>query len=623
VSYRCASCQDEGLRDCDELDLRVLQETQPRGLHYWHILDRVARDSDKGRKLAEKLLEIYTPRSLYALSNLLLKTDDLFGGRAIHDWMRLLLLGCFEQGSKLNAVPGNPPAPHAGLEPPAHFVEWNIWQVLEDQALRLGQAQAPPVTALAARVADVVHPSSAAGGEELVRAPQAYVGHMPVKQLAQELDTGNVHLILSHPLQPGRTHWALTYLWTGWLYGHTEAAALWPLVRRRASDWPWYLTAMRATLRSLQKTLAATGRVVLMGQGKGMAYHEALSLAAAGANLRMQNALYQPSESEVATRPFAGLRGDYRVTWTTGPAMPSWPMSARELVDKVRECAVAVAEETLELRGEPTPFVRLHCAIWEALARRNLLQRVTLAQETIPLPDWVRREVQAALEEQVGQTFVLLWKDEEQQECMWWLTRPPGDVQPLTERVEQAVYDVLAAAQTIGTFDLMHAVFARFPLAMTPDSEWTMSCVKSYAQPIASGDWTLRPAERAKRRSLAHKVSLQTLRDLGQRLGYHVALEAQGRQMQWSRGDQEIYTFLLLDSLALSQMLRWKVMTELKPTRFAVMPSARQSLLHGKLARFPWLRTQLDSRGWQFIHVEDLPEWISRMTQDRTQLTLI
>ncbi|KPL21451.1 MAG: hypothetical protein AMJ93_09590, partial [Anaerolineae bacterium SM23_84] len=107
VSYRCAACGDAGLRDCVEADVQVLKDIDPRGLHYWYVLDRAARQDDEPRRFAAELLELYTPRSLYVLYNLVLKAEDLFAGSTIHDFLRLALLRCLELGSVLNPAPGD------------------------------------------------------------------------------------------------------------------------------------------------------------------------------------------------------------------------------------------------------------------------------------------------------------------------------------------------------------------------------------------------------------------------------------------------------------------------------------------------------------------------------------
>jgi hypothetical protein len=251
VHYHCAACGDAGLRDCDENDYSILQGVQPRGLHYYYILDRVVGRAGRTRKFTASLLELYTPRNLYVLANVLLKTENLFSGRAVHDYLRLGLLHALEQGSKLHPVPGEPVPPHApGLHPPPHFVEWNAWRLFEEATRRLAQDRPRVPVRLVGDVQELLRPASPAA---------AFVGHMTVRQLAPTLPAGSVSLIWAQPPTYGRTHWALPYLWTGWLYGHEEAASLWPLVRRRSSDRIWYLRAMRGTLLALQRTLQTDG----------------------------------------------------------------------------------------------------------------------------------------------------------------------------------------------------------------------------------------------------------------------------------------------------------------------------------------------------------------------------
>lgn len=641
ASYHCAACGDAGLRDCDESDMRILREIQPRGLHYWYVLDRVARHEGSGRKFAMSLLELYTPRNLYALSNLVLKIDDLFSGTATHDFLRLALLRCLELGSKLNAIPGEPASPHMPhLHPLARFVEWNIWQLFEDTARRLAQQQPASTVPLAATVKDVALSSRIAEAGGSTPSAKAFVGRMPVRQLVSELPMGSVSLILTQPPQIGRTHWALPYLWTGWLYGHVESALLWPLVRRRSSDWPWYLRVMSAIFSSLQKVLNTNGRIVFIGQNKGIAYHETLALAASGANLRSENDLYHPREFEAATKPFAGLRGDYRFTWTLGSSLPPWPMSKEELIAKLRQIAVTAAEEVLQQRGEPAPFARLHCHIWQTLAQRGILQRVMAIKEPISPLDWVRDQIKAALQEGTEHTLIQLWEEGEEDECLWWLKQAP-DVPPLKERVEQATYEILAAVASIELTEFMHTIYQRFPGLLTPDMEWVMACLKSYGQQITAGRWALKDVERPQQRIGARERILHTLADLGKRWGYKVEYRTQGLDIWWVQPGRTTFAFVVLDSAAFSPLFQVPVTDEfVKARKLVIFPEARQDLLRLKLARSMKLRKQLVANGWQFIQDAALRQWASQpdiapadldslvsldplAVQDRTQLSFM
>jgi hypothetical protein len=641
VHYRCPGCGDAGVRDCDEADAHVLQEVKPRGLHYWYVLDRVARHEDEARKFAASLMELYTRRNLYVLYNLLLKTDDLFAGSLLHDFLWFALLHCLELGSKLNPVPGEAVPPSAPrLRPLPRFAEWNIWQLLEDATRAVGQRESVPSVALAAKVQDIIAAPLVAEAERPIEPAKAFVGHVSARQLVRELLPGSVSLVLTQPPQLGRSRWAMPFLWTGWLYGHEESALLWPLVRRRSSDWPWYLRAMRTTLSALRRTLTADGHIVFIGKDKGLAYHEALALAAAGANLRLESALYRPSEPEVATEPFSGLRGDYRLTWTSGPPTPPWPISTDELAMKVRQAAVGAAEEALQQRGEPVPFVRLHSNIWDALARQGLLQRVMFAEESLSPLHFVREQVRAALEGELEETLVQLVEDEEDGSCLWWLVQAP-EVSPLSERVERVVCETLASDAPIGTTDFMRAVYKHFPGVLTPDTVWVMACLKSYGQTIAAEQWVLKEEDREEQRAVAWKMVIHLLKDLGQRLGYQVALGTQGFDVQWVGAEEDALAFAVLDSATLSRLLSLPPMDGYSPMRkLVIIPERRQDLLRLRLARSMWMRRQLAARGWQFVRDVDLQSWAGQeqvaiadldslvgldplSIHDRTQLSLI
>jgi len=623
VSYRCAACGQSGLRDCDADDLRTLQEVQPRGLHYSYILDRIAKQEDRGRRLAEKLLGLYTPRNLYVLSNLVLKMDDLFTGSAVHDWLRLVLLRCLELGSKLNPVPTEQsPTAAVGLTPPARFIERNVWQLFIDTA-RTHAEPSTEIAPLAASIAEVITSPTIAGSA--TSAPsQAFVGQMPLRQLVQQLPVESVDLVLTQPALLGRTRWALPYLWSGWLYGHQLAASLWPLIRRHASDWPFYLRVMRATLQSLHKTLKASGHIVFLGETTGLALQEALSLAAAGADLRLQSLLVRSRHMEVATKPFAGSRGDFRMTWTKGlPSVP-WRVSASELKGNIQESAISAAEGILEQRGEPAPFARLHSSIWETLAQRSLLQRAVSVWESPALLELVRAQVKTALEAAVGPTLVQLWKDEQREDCLWWLVEPPA-VPPLTERVELAVRDVLASAPAVETSDLLSAIYARFARGLTPDAEWVTACIQSYGQSLAPERWALKPTDGPKPRARMRDAVCDQLREWGRRLSYVVqGPDVEGMDLLWTSKAGNNVGFWVLDSVELSRVLEWKPsVVAAQAPKFVIMPADRHDLLNLKLTHFTWLRRQLAAKGCRMLKDSELQAWAQDLPTDGAQLPLM
>jgi len=191
------------VQECDEADASILQETEPKGLHYWYVLDRVAKREDQGHKFAVSLLELYTPRNLYALYNLVLKAEGLFAGTAGYDLLRLALLRCLDLGSKLNTVRASlqPLTPLACIH---RRVSWNGASGVCSRTQRASCLSNNPSRPWPWRIVvkAVVAPVSEASAG--VQGPdRAFVGHMSVRQLASSLPPASAKLILSRALSLG------------------------------------------------------------------------------------------------------------------------------------------------------------------------------------------------------------------------------------------------------------------------------------------------------------------------------------------------------------------------------------------------------------------------------------
>jgi hypothetical protein len=318
-------------------------------------------------------------------------------------------------------------------------------------------------------------------------------------------------------------------------------------------------------------------------------------------------------------------------------------MSLDELTGRLREAVVTAAEDTLKKRGEPVSFGRLHCGVWEALARAGLLQRLMSLEglESLPL-ELVREEIKSALEEETGQVFARHYEDQEERgKCLWWLSQPPADFTPLSEDVERVVHETLEAAKTIGTSQFMQAVYSRFPGQLTPDGAWVRACLESYGEEISPLNWALREEDRPEQRVASRKVVCRAAEDLGRRLGYDVQMDTKGFDVRWTAEGKDTLAFVVLDSAALSRLLGLPGIREVgRVRRLGIISEAHQSLLRLALARSMYLRKRLASEGWQFIRDLDLTDLASEeeatvadldsligldplASEDRTQLSLI
>ena len=112
----CPACGETGLAAMDEDDLAALDEVETRGLHYWYLLDRVASAQEgEGRARAEALLELYTPRALYAIADLLMKIEAASGAE-MQAHLKTVLLTCLDAASSLYG-PGGDEGPGYGGTP--------------------------------------------------------------------------------------------------------------------------------------------------------------------------------------------------------------------------------------------------------------------------------------------------------------------------------------------------------------------------------------------------------------------------------------------------------------------------------------------------------------------------
>jgi hypothetical protein len=101
--YHCPHCATDGQFPIEDADLEALNRIEEQGVHYWYLVERLARPYEPERKLAQELLELYTPRNLYALTDLSMKIEVLFADSPLQVALQLILLVCLDTCSKLDA----------------------------------------------------------------------------------------------------------------------------------------------------------------------------------------------------------------------------------------------------------------------------------------------------------------------------------------------------------------------------------------------------------------------------------------------------------------------------------------------------------------------------------------
>jgi hypothetical protein len=640
--YRCPACGSEGQAPIEPGERETLERIERRGFHYHYALDRLTPPGDEGRKVGQKLLDLYTPRNLYALTNLLIRIETLFADSPLQETLKLLLLACLDSCSSLYASPQAWLRPRR-LHPPPRFVERNVWRTFDEARVQLSQLPSSPAVHLATGVTQITSPDLLSLSETNGQPPNALVEPFTVRRLSRLLPEDSVSLIITAPPRLDPVFWSLSYLWSGWLFGREEAAALRPLLKRRKTDWDWYQRAMNSTFRALRRALQARGRLVLVFAAEGPAFVEALFTAASLAGFEPEGTSCQPGEVP------AGTMGSYQLSFAKGEgplaAMP--PEDEANLAIELQWEVSTAMQNVLRQRGEPLTYEWLHLAAYRHLSAKGYLRQ---AMAVSPL-DFVSRQVETVLEGVEGGAIVR-WEEVEEKEGwpqLWWLREPDKVSPPLSDRVEEAVWETLCEKPTLSAEALAAAIYPRFPGLLTPEAELIEACLKSYTYEIGPDHWQLRPEDRPESRERQRCQGVVNLVKLGQRLGCGVELSRAWRKRSWEGGtlvdllrseapgveplppfdvlwreDREVrHAFVLLSMAALGLIPWHKDDIGEGINHYLVIPEERGDLASFKLDRSPWLRQAMVTGRWQFIKYRHLSQLVSATEINRHDLKKI
>jgi hypothetical protein len=625
-SCRCQFCKHEGLAVVKPADLEILTRIEKRGFHYWYILDRVAPRGEDSREHAQRLLDLYTPRNLYALASLLIKIEALFPQPPLQDAFKLILLACLDSCSNLYSVEDRT-RPHR-LHPPARFLELNVWRAFESAYHETRRWLPPPEVYLARSLEEIIAPTPLTGPEG--ESPNAFLDALTARDLFRRLPEASVALVITTPPYPDPVFWSLSYLWSGWLLGPKAAVSLKPLLGQRRTDWAWYHRAMTAVFRALYGILRPQGRLVLVFATEAFAFVEALLFAASGAGFQLENLLYQPNDGD-----------RYRLSFVkpmepvAKPPMPD----LEALSGEIRHQTVAAAEEGLRERGEPLAFPMLRNAIYERLSQTgHLCQVLAVEKEGFSAMDFVAEQVEVAIQEEPGLIRLDATTMEGARLPLWWLREPEKAACPLGDRVEETLYQILQERPVLSRQELEEAIYPYFPGFLTPEEGLIEACLESYAEEITPDTWQLRVEDQRKHREDQRIQGVAHLIKLGQRLGYGVWINPAWRELASDQAgfdpgplarfdvlwyeEGTIHAFVLTTTAALGRVLqREPGIGEIY--RYLVIPAERTSLVDFKLRRNPLLREAIAAGNWQIIKYRHLAWLVEAKEIDRHDLKKI
>jgi hypothetical protein len=606
--------------------------------------------------LVEELLDLFTPRNLYALHAIGSKIETELRDAGTTAVMRLALTACLLPASRLNGYPGRVAslrisAGHVRQPASRHQREVNVWRAFE-------QAYRDVRTAIAA--VDERHQAHFAseygelGGMSAsnvlwLRTRPALVG--------QYLPAEGVDMVLgAPPAGASIDELSFEYLATGWVLGReaAETLRLEPIFGSGGHGSGAEATVLRHGLASAAGALKPGGWCNLLLDDGSPDRLLGVAMAGAAAGLELVDVIHRES-----TRSGDGLvlhlrkpSAEDRLRQAVTPSplrlgADAGHLTYPELASAIDRAVVALLRD----RGEPAGLTRVVAAIVAELGRTGLLRRLAAARGGEEDAGGADR-LEGGGPQLVGSLIhEELWRDDhpslvrigDEARPAWWLREPELAERPLADRVEWATWSILSTAGRLTEAGFFDRIYRLFPGLQAPDEELARACLTSYAAPGERG--SLGTADDLGSRTEEHGLTIATLVEYGHRLGLRAWIASRehdrvvgGRPLLDRLADDERRAYLplivrapaevvgavdvlwyLRGKLAFLFEVEWTAMmgdavlgrgrdipVGDQQARFLVIPGERAELVRLKLARSPWLRSEVERQNWHILKWQHL-----------------
>ena len=614
-------------------------------------------------ELVAELLDLFTPRNLYALHAIGSKIDSEIRDAGTAAAMRLALAACLLPASRLNGYPGRVAslriaAGHVRQPASRHQREVNVWRAFEGAFADVRAAVgALPRDRQEARFAADYGELGGMGAANVLwlRSRAAVVG--------QYVPADGVDFVLSSPpVSASIDELSYEYLATSWVLGReaAETLRLEPIFGGGTQGPGAEATALRHGLASAVGALKPGGWCSLLLDGADTDRLLASALMAVSAGLELVDVIHRES-SRVGDGVVLHLRkpsAEDRLRQAVTPSplrlgVERGHLTYPELASAIDRAAVGLLRD----RGEPAGLLRMVAAVVAELGHSGLLRRLAVARsadDDEPHEERIEGGGPQMLSSLVHEE---LWRDDhpslvrlgDDSRPSWWLREPELAERPLADRVEWAVWSILSTAGRIDELGFLERIYRLFPGLQAPDEDLVRACLAAYVAPGELG--SLGTNDDAAGRADDHARVIATLVDYAHRLGLRAWVASrehdrrfQERTLAERLTDEERRVYLPLVIRAPAEALGavdaiWYVRGRLsflfevewtamvgdaildrgrqipvgkEQARFLVIPAERGDLLRLKLERSPWLRAEIERQNWHVLKWQHLDTLAAR-----------
>jgi hypothetical protein len=604
----CSDCEDAQEGPTDEEDIATARQFERRGLAYHYALTRAIPLQHPDRERAAELVELYTPRNLSVLVDVLRRLEGLDLDKATKATLDGIILDALDRGSSLDPHEEKRRRPRL-LRIPTRYLERNVWLIMEGELNRLLQSipdQDQPVKPFLQRAPDLSH---LLGDQN----PAYFLIPSATREVGNVLPAGSVSLVLVDPPRPDGVFWALCALWASWLWDTPAAHAMRPYLGRRRFDWDWHQGALQSALTATAPVLTPDSHLITLFFEQDDELTESICLAASRSGYELAGWGCGPEMGcHLVWKPPSPTKK--RRSRSQQAATDS--VDEQELATAVFQASARLVEECLRERGEPTPRTVIHSAIQAGLCEQGLLAKTSRLPEEASSPlDLTAQATDKGFELLKSETVDGSWA------VLWMPDLNVEDIEPLGDRVEKLVRKAFQDQPVWEEKELLLHVYGHFCGFLTPDLPLVMACIRSYGRPQASvrqgsvgqgsagqgsvgqgSVWQRREEDDPDRRQQEVKTLRDNLVTLGKHLGYRTS-RGKGWDVRWREEQHDTYLFAISPTAVLAQYLLFGPPVPEGTRPCLVFPGGRAELLVHKLRRDPRLARVKD---WEFIKFRHL-----------------
>ena len=580
----CHECGEPTEIPVNQEDIQKTLAYHENSPFHARALTRVTAPDDPMRFQVENALRIYPPRTVYALFTILNKLTgfDLTPEESMH--LDVLLLHAFYRCSSPKTYHEKESPLDTTVEVDS-YQEENVWYALEE---------ALDAWSTAGRVLPVsTWPdlSPETGGITI------FPGR--ARELIPLLHNVDIHAALMVFPKPNLPFWALSALWTGWLWGQEAAAPLRNYLSLQEPDWVWLTRAIESTLSELKTILPAGSNCFGLLPEAEIQYLISVMTSSLAAGFSLEN---------IAVDPDLQLIQAY---WIPGEKQDN-VIDTQPHKDVIRTAGF----QFLESVGEPKHTLYLYSAGLAALASKGILS-VPSGTNLEDLYNQLEKDFEESIAYRQG---FLYYTDSE----TWWHQELKLSPNPQSDQLEQALVTYLVGQNSPAEeSNLYSALNEIFPGLNTPQGGLIEVCLKSYAEkPTGSpSGWRLRASDQpAKRRDDILEIEA-ILTQLGNQLGFKVEKgEPLGNiiRLIWQTGNKTRFTYFISASGFLNKILTDSDSPPENP--WIILPGSRAELIHYKMGANPPLAMAI-MNSWGLVkyrHIRRIVEEGS-LTQENLQ----